>query len=187
MRNLVLIAVGFLVMPAFSFASRCEKLEEAAKLLDVSHFRATSLERVAKHLPEQSVVMNSVEQARNYVQNFPAFKSYGFDVGNYTHWTRYYAKMEKSSLYGKFVGWQQKLADGKFARFRMDFEPDVIDPVTKQITKKGRGAHYNIEMQVPGNQGKKETLKLSVEILCAGHPCSEAETLKLVNRMGTGG
>jgi hypothetical protein len=154
--------------------------------LDVHHFEQIYQERRQAGEDEPTITLPNFNIARNYVLRFPALKHYGFDTGNSTKWHKVFARLEKSSFYSKFVGWDQKLSNGNYARYRYDFEPDVIDPISKRTTRVGRGAHWNIELSVQGANGRRETLKMAVQFPCrAGRRCSEAEALtylKMMNR-----
>jgi len=151
--------------------------------LDVDRFENIYRIRKENGSAEPTVTLRTYESARNYVQHFPALKKFGFNPQNHTEWTRVTARLERSSFYGKFVGWEEKLGNGNFARYRFDYEPDQLDPVTQHILKKGRGAHWNIEMSVMNSSNRRETLKLAVQFLCSGSVCSEAQALTYLNRM----
>jgi hypothetical protein len=138
-----------------------------------------------KGLPEPIVTMSNFERGRNYVLGFPALKDFGFNTNDYTHWTKVYSRMSKSKFYGQFIGWEEKLPDGKFARYRFDFDPELRDQKTGALIKEGLGAHFNIEIKVPKGHFASETYKLAVKVLCNGKTCTEAEALsylKALNR-----
>jgi hypothetical protein len=160
----------------------CERLEKAAEFLDTQKLRSEYQARVQKGLGEPLVEMGSIEKARNYVQNLPAFKDFGFDVGDYTQWKKYSARLEKSAFKDKFTGWETKVGDNH-ARYRLDFEPDTIDPKTGAVVKEGLGLHYNIELRGKDSTGKVEKVKLAVKVLCEGKTCSQTQALKYVEKM----
>ena|GEM_PF-3233493 len=91
------------------------------------------------------------------------------------------ARLEKSTFFGKYVGRERKLTNGDFARYRFDYEPDLVEPRTGRLLKRGREAHYNVELSVhvTGRELRKN-YAYSVDLLCAGHICSQAEAMALI-------
>lgn len=140
-----------------------QELSSTKDFDSLEKFKKNSAAYRAKHKREPLVGFETFEQARNYVQKFPAFRELGFNVGG-PGWERYIVSMESSGLYGKAVGWKRKLPNGDSAHYRLDFDPD------------GRGAHFNIEIRSMGQKGQRETHKLAVQFKCGGEICSEAQT-----------
>lgn len=108
--------------------------------------------------------------ARNQANNFPVFKDFGFPNVSRTNWSPYTSSMKKSSLFGRKVGHQIKLADGSWARVRVDW-----DPVNY--------AHYNIEMRVKAKDLEKwETINVMIRFPCHnGKNCSAEDIIKMVD------
>jgi hypothetical protein len=183
MRALILLALFVLPTAVLAKGDPCERLEKAAEYLDTQKLRAEYRSRTEKGLGEPLVEMGSIEKARNYVQKLPAFKDFGFDVGDYPQWKKYSARLEKSAFKDKVTGWEMKAADGSHARYRLDFEPDTLDPKTGALVKEGRGLHYNIELRGKDVSGKVEKIKLAVKVLCEGRTCTQAQALKYVEKM----
>lgn len=151
--------------------------------LNTSQFERIYKIRKQQGESEPTVILNSFQIARNYVQKFPTLKELGFNPQDYSEWTKVYSRLGRSSFFGKFVGWEKKLKNGDFARYRYDYEPDLIDPKSGKITRAGRGGHWNIEISTLNSNGKRESYKLAVQFLCSGHVCSEPEALSYLKRM----
>ncbi|MDR3606646.1 MAG: hypothetical protein P4M08_04600 [Oligoflexia bacterium] len=133
--------------------------------LDFHRFEKIYQARRAAGEGEPGITFSSFERARNYVLKFPAFQRLGFNTGDATQWSRVYVRLPKSPFYGKFVGWETKLANGNYARYRYDYDPE-------------KGAHWNIEMSIVNENGRHEDLKLSVQFLCGtGKQCTQAQAL----------
>lgn len=127
--------------------------------LDVNRFKKISESRRKSGQPEPMVMLPSFEAARNYVLRFPALHKRGLGEKTY-RWQKVYGRLEKSSTFGKFIGWEEKLDNGDFARFRYDYDPE-------------HGPHWNIEIAMHEIDGSRHTYKLAVGFLCSGQNCSE--------------
>ncbi len=171
MRNLKLFPLLILILiPELAWSYSCKSLDEAAKFLNTKEWMKTSREfRIAKK-GEPFIELSSKEAATNYAYRFPAFDKFGFGKPNALEWTKVTGRMESSLLKGKTIGWERKLEDGSWARIRIDYSPEA-------------GAHYNIEMRVPGESNKFEMHKLSVHFNCADHNCTPQEVLKMAEKL----
>jgi hypothetical protein len=159
-------------------------IQDPGTFRDVNNFERIYKARKKAGEGEPTITLSNFETARNYVLSFPAFKKYGFNTGDSTQWHRVYSRLERSSFYEKFVGWDEKLSNGNYARYRYDFEPDQIDPASKKAIRIGRGAHWNIEFSIMTANGIRENFKLAVQFLCgAGHKCTETEALTYLKAM----
>jgi hypothetical protein len=122
---------------------------------------------------EPLVQFETIEQARFYAQNHPAFDLYEFgkiDGSGTSGWTKFEVSMEKSSLYGKKAGWEKRYDDGTFARYRLDWDPEI-------------GGHINLEFIYLNENLKLKKVKLGVGFKCNGQPCSDADVIKLVDKI----
>jgi hypothetical protein len=151
--------------------------------LDPSRFEEIYKIRKQRGEHESTITLNSFEAARNYVQKFPALKTDGFDPQDYSGWTKVYCRLTHSSFFGKFVGWEKKLSNGDFARYRYDYEPDVVDPKSGKVIHTGMGGHWNIEVSIHNAKGKRETSKLAVQFLCSDGVCTEQQAQNYLARM----
>ncbi len=122
---------------------------------------------------EPLVQFETIEQARFYAQNHPAFELYEFgkiDGSGTTGWTKFEVTMEKSSLFGKKAGWEKRYEDGTFARYRLDWDPEV-------------GGHINLEFIYLNENLKLKKVKLGVGFKCNGQPCTDADVINLVEKI----
>jgi hypothetical protein len=122
---------------------------------------------------EVEIDLSSRESAMYFAQNHPLFHKYNFGTpssGPHTGWKPFKSRMNKSKFNGKYVGFEKKLDDGTYARYRLDW-----DPVKK--------AHYNVEMTVIDDMGKTKNVKFATKFDCNGTPCSEDQINKFVDRM----
>lgn len=122
---------------------------------------------------EPLVVFETIEQARFYALNHPAFRLYEFGFIEATQnsgWSKFTVTMEKSSFYGKVAGWEKKLPDGRFARYRLDWDPEI-------------GGHINLEF-IFFNQNKQlKKVKLAVGFNCADRPCTDLDVMNIVEKL----
>lgn len=162
-----LITLSLLVFSFNIQARTCATYDKLADFLNTKKFIKISKEqRVLKK--EALLELGDINQARSIAYKFPAFKELGFGNPGGTGWTPYVGRLEKSSSYGKKVGWNIKNDNGH-ARVRLDWD-------------KEKGAHYNIEITQKVN-GKSETHKLAISFLCEGKPCSEKQYIKFTEKI----
>ena len=122
---------------------------------------------------EVEIDLSSRESAMYFAQNHPLFHKYNFGTpssGPHTGWKPFKSRMNKSKFNGKYVGFEKKLDDGTYARYRLDWDPD-------------KKAHYNVEMTVIDDMGKTKNVKFATKFDCNGTPCSEDQINKFVDRM----
>lgn len=145
--------------------------KDAKKLQSPKELEKLYAENKVSNLGEPEINFKTIEHARAYSLNHPSFLEHGFSViGKGNGWEEYICTMNSSTFKDYQVGWQKKLTDGSYARYRLDWDP----------TKFG---HINIEYTVPNGMGKMKTTKLSVGFLCNDVPCSEEEVLNLVKKL----
>ena len=122
--------------------------------------------------PEVSFQANSVDAARTQAMKLKAYKEFGFPEVNKMNWTSYTATMNKSVFKGKKVGQEIKLADGSWARVRIDWSPSDF-------------GHYNIEMRVKARDlDKWETVNVQIKFPCRnGQDCTQEDILKIVEKL----
>lgn len=145
------------------YAKSCREYEKVAEYLNTQKFiKASRDHKALKREPNLNV--GDVNQARVLAYRFPAFEELGFGAPGSKGWEVYKGRLEKSGLYDKKIGWKIKNDKG-FARLRLDWDPD-------------KGAHYNIEITQ-----KNETHKLAISFLCGNQKCTEAQVLKMAERM----
>lgn len=165
MRTLIFIVAALYTLPAIALS--CKQYENVAEYLNTKKFIAASREhRALKREPRLD--LGDVNQARSVAYRFPAFEELGFGRPGSSGWTPYTGRLSKSSLNGKKIGWNVKNEKGS-ARVRLDWDPE-------------KGGHYNIEITQSVN-GKKETHKLAVGFLCGNAKCTEAQILKMAEKL----
>lgn len=149
--------------------SRCGDFSEAAQYLNTQRFVQASRQSRSSGAGELTVNLRDVSQAKSLAFRFPAFENLGFGLPGRL-WRPYNSRLERSSLFGKRVGWEINNDNGH-ARIRLDWDPQ-------------KGAHYNIEItqrSVAG--GRSETHKMAVGFQCQNRPCTERQVLRMVERM----
>jgi len=122
---------------------------------------------------EVEIDLSSRENARYYAQNHPLLHKYNFGTprsGPQSGWKPFKSRLEKSSFKGKYVGFEKKMENGTYARYRLDWDPK-------------KGAHYNVEMTVIDEMGKSKNVKFATKFDCNGAPCSEEQIKTFVDRM----
>jgi hypothetical protein len=165
MRALILFIT--LLSTTSLFALPCKQYDKVAEYLNTKKFIAASREhRALKKEPQLN--LGDSNQARSVAYRLPAFEELGFGKPGSAGWSSYKGRMEKSSLNGKKIGWEVKNDKGH-ARVRLDWDPE-------------KGGHYNIEITQSVN-GKKETHKLAVGFLCGNVKCSEAQIIKMAEKL----
>ena len=162
-----LISLITLLSTASSFALSCKQYEKVAEYLNTKKFIAASREHKALKR-EPQLDLGDVNQARTVAYRLPAFEELGFGRPGSAGWTSYKGRLSKSALNGKKIGWDIKNDKG-YARVRLDWDAE-------------KGGHYNIEITQSVN-GKKETHKLAVGFLCGNVKCSEAQIIKMAEKM----
>jgi hypothetical protein len=119
---------------------------------------------------EVTVHSSDFDTARNMVFDLPVLRELGFGRPNIGEWQIFQSNLERSALYGRMVGYQRRLEDGRLATVRLDWD-------------KTKGAHYNIEIEGPDGNLRNVNYDLAVTFRCGGQPCTEAEVYELQNRM----
>lgn len=161
MRALILLLISF---PVFG---RCLDYDKLADYLNTKKFVKVS--REMRDLKKEALIdLHDINQAKTVAYRFPAFEELGFGKPGGEGWKPYSGRLEKSALYGKKIGWEVKNDKG-YARLRLDWDPQ-------------KGAHYNIEI-TEKKMGKSETHKLAVSFQCDNKPCTQAQVVKMAERM----
>lgn len=113
----------------------------------------------------------NIEGARNFALNHPIAKDFNFGklTGPNTKFTPYTSTMNSSSFKGKIVGYQSKLPNGDFMRYRYDWD-------------KVKGGHINVELRVPAEGGGKKNVDFAVNFNCGGKKCTEKAMLKFIEK-----
>jgi hypothetical protein len=180
-----------MLMTSHAWGMKCKDYDNVAKYLDSKQFVRASRDRMdlielARHERERArkkgiavdpkyrdidinkkeldLAVGDVNQAKVLAYRFPAFEDLGFGKPGNAGWTRIEGKLERSGLHGKKVGWRIENEKG-IAEVRIDWDPKI-------------GAHYNLEM----SEGKTRH-KLAIAFECGGKPCTEAQVIKMAERM----
>jgi hypothetical protein len=161
MRALILLLISF---PVFG---KCLDYDKLADYLNTKKFVKVSRE-MRDLKKEAHIDLHDINQAKTVAYRFPAFEELGFGKPGGEGWKPYSGRLEKSALYGKKIGWEVKNDKG-YARLRLDWDPQ-------------KGAHYNIEI-TEKKMGKSETHKLAVSFQCDNKPCTQAQVVKMAERM----
>lgn len=149
-----------------------EDLEYAKNNLSVKYLR----EQYEMLGHEPLVIFETIEQARFYALNHPAFKIFefgfigGVEKAGEASWNKFTVTMEKSSFYGKVAGWEKKLPDGRFARYRLDWDPEI-------------GGHINLEFIFFNENQQLRKVKLAVGFNCAEKPCTDLDVMSIIQKL----
>lgn len=119
---------------------------------------------------EVTVHATDFEAARNMVFDLPVLRELGYGRPNIGEWRVFQSNLERSALYGRMVGYERRLENGRLARVRLDWDSS-------------KGAHYNVEIEGPDGNLRTVNYDLAVTFRCQGRPCSEAEVYELQNRL----
>jgi hypothetical protein len=122
---------------------------------------------------EVEIELKSREAARYFTQNHSLFHKYKFGTPTSapgSEWIPFKSNLSKSKFYGKYVGFEKKLKNGNYARYRLDWDPN-------------KKAHYNAEMTVIDEMGKTKNIKFATKFKCNGVPCTEDQINAFVERM----
>lgn len=158
-----------------SFLQRKKARYSKQKFNDIEKFSdPKELEKQYKMQQSDVIIhFNGVEDARFFAQNHTIFKKYGFKPPTHSpmnNWVPYVSTLEKSKAKGRIVGYENKLENGNWARYRIDWSPED-------------GAHFNVEMKVKGRFGQSKNIKFATFFKCNNEPCTEAQVLKMIDKI----
>lgn len=154
---------------AYPLTRRCPDYQRASELMSTRTFREQSRAlQASTGQREIRLSFNDVNQAREYAYNFPALREWGFIGDQRTLASPYISRLESSSLHQRPVGRTFRKENGDVAVVRLDWDPD-------------KGAHYNINITRHTPQGR-ENYRLAISFDCGPAPCTEAQTLRMIQR-----
>lgn len=160
-----------------SFAqATCRSFQRAEELLDTRKFLESSGDRMIRNEqlrrrglptePEEMLPLGDINQARNYVQNFPAFRDLGFPPLSAETWRPHIKRnVGGTAAAGLRDGWRISM-NGRAAVVRLDFDPR-------------KGMHYNVEVE----DALHRTHKLAVSFPCNGRPCTQADYERIMRSL----